>query len=127
MRYLCRTLVLTVTGARVILGGMILGGRPSARSGILWSLLLIAARSGWGQPTATVIDFEGLADGVAIATQYPGMTYSSAVAVKSGISLNEAECPPRSGTNALADAGGPVTVVFSSPATAAGGYFTYRT
>ncbi|MFL6211726.1 MAG: Calx-beta domain-containing protein [Pyrinomonadaceae bacterium] len=48
-------------------------------------------------------------------------------AITAGISLNEFEFPPHSGTNVGFDDGSPITITFPSGASAFGGYFTYRT
>lgn len=75
--------------------------------------------------TPVVIDFEGLPDSTIVTTQYPGLTFTNAIILTSGISLNEFEFPPHSGVNVVSDNGGPITIDFSSPITSFGGYFTY--
>jgi hypothetical protein len=71
------------------------------------------------------IDFEGLPDGAPVTSQYPDLVFSNATVLTSGISLNEFELPPRSGTNVVFDDGGPMTISFASPVISFGGYFTY--
>src|ERR1019366_8377021 len=71
------------------------------------------------------IDFEGLPDSTILTNQYPGVTFSNAVILTAGISLNEFEFPPFSGSNVASDNGGPLSIAFASPATAFGGYFTH--
>ncbi len=71
------------------------------------------------------IDFEGLADGTLITNQYPALTFSNAIVLTAGISLNEFEFPPFSGTNVASDSGGPVGISFMSPLSSFAGYFTY--
>jgi hypothetical protein len=71
------------------------------------------------------ITFEGLADGTPVTTQFAGLLFSNATALTAGISLNEFEFPPRSGSNVVFDDNGPITVDFSSPVVSFGGYFTY--
>src|ERR1017187_5126472 len=71
------------------------------------------------------IDFEGLPDGTILTNQYPGVTFSNAVILTSGVSLNEFEFPPHSGTNVVSDNGGPISISFATPVQSFGGYFTY--
>jgi hypothetical protein len=71
------------------------------------------------------IDFEGLPDSTILTNQYPGVTFSNAVILTAGISLDEFEFPPHSGTNVASDNGGPMSITFSTPVQSFGGYFTY--
>lgn len=75
--------------------------------------------------SATVINFEGLADSTAITNQYAGLTFSNTTVLTAGISLNELEFPPHSGVNAVFDDGGPLSITFLAPALSIGGYFDY--
>jgi hypothetical protein len=77
------------------------------------------------QAVAGTIDFEGLPDSTIVTTQYPGLTFTNAVILTAGISLNEFEFPPHSGTNVVSDNGGFMTIAFSAPVTSVSGYFTY--
>jgi len=74
---------------------------------------------------ATTIDFESLFDGDLVTNQFPGLTFSNATALTAGITLNEFEFPPNSGVNVVADEGGPISIAFTTPATAVSGFFTY--
>jgi hypothetical protein len=74
---------------------------------------------------AATIDFEGLAEGTSVTTQYPGLTFMNATVITAGISLNEFEFPPHSGTNVAFDDGGSIAIVFASPVQSFSGYFTY--
>jgi|SRR3989304_581241 len=76
---------------------------------------------------ALTIDFEGLTDSTPVTTQYSGfgVEFSGATVLTAGISLNEFEFPPYSGTNVVYDESGPIFVTFSTPLLDAGGYFTY--
>ncbi len=76
---------------------------------------------------ALVIDFEGLADLTPVTNQYSslGVDFVGATVLTAGISLNEFEFPPFSGTNVVFDEFGPITVNFSTPMLDVGGYFTY--
>lgn len=76
---------------------------------------------------AGTIDFESLADLEIVATQFPGLTFANATALTAGISLNEFEFPPQSGNTVVTDEGGPLSIVFATPVTSVGGYFTYLT
>lgn len=94
------------------------------------SLLSILALLGLTAPAILVagpitIDFEGLPDGTMLTNQYPGVTFSNAIILTAGISLNEFEFPPRSGTNVASDNGGPMSIIFPSPIQSFSGYFTY--
>jgi hypothetical protein len=88
-------------------------------------LLLAAAAPGTLRADITVLDFEGFPDGTSLTTQYPGITFSNATVLSAGITLNEVELPPYSGTNVVFDDGGPMTISFASPILSFGGYFTY--
>jgi hypothetical protein len=71
------------------------------------------------------LDFEGFSDSTVLSTQYPGLTFTDAIILTAGISLNEFELPPRSGGNVVSDNGGPMTIDFGAPITTFAGYFTY--
>lgn len=75
--------------------------------------------------STVTIDFEGLTDGTILTTQYSGVTFSNAIILTAGISLNEFEFPPHSGTNVVSDNGGPMWISFSTPIKNFSGYFTY--
>src|SRR5437870_13433610 len=72
-----------------------------------------------------VLDFEGLPDGTILTNQYSAATFSNAIILTAGISLNEFEFPPRSGVSVVSDNDGPMSILFSSPIMSFGGYFTY--
>lgn len=91
---------------------------------ILVFAVLLGAVACANAETITV-DFEGLSDSTFVTTQFPGLVFTNATAVSAGISLNEFEFPPRSGSNAVIDDGGPLSIVFASPVQSFGGYFTY--
>jgi hypothetical protein len=98
---------------------------------ILWiTIVLIGScpiqQSLWADPI--VIDFESLSDLEAVASQFPGLTFSNATALVSGSSggsLNEVDFPPFSGITVVSDDGGPLSVSFLSPVLNFGGFFTY--
>jgi len=88
-------------------------------------LLLAVAVPAFLRADVTVLDFEGFPDSTPLTTQYPGVTFSDATVISAGISLNEFELPPHSGTNVVFDDGGPMSISFASPVLSFGGYFTY--
>ncbi|MGI0134777.1 MAG: hypothetical protein ACREBW_07470, partial [Candidatus Micrarchaeaceae archaeon] len=73
----------------------------------------------------TVLNFESLGDGVSVTTQFSGLTFSNTIALTAGISLDEFEFPPHSGSVVVSDDGGPIGITFAAPVTTFGGYFTY--
>lgn len=73
----------------------------------------------------TAIDFEGFPDSTSLTTQYPGLTFANATVISAGISLNEFEFPPHSGSNVAFDDGGPISISFAAPVLNFGGFFTY--
>jgi hypothetical protein len=85
--------------------------------------------SGYANCATITIDFEGLADGTLVGSTYSGegVTFTSATVITAGISLNEADFPPKSGQNVATDDGGPIGVFFSFDATSFSAYFTYAT
>lgn len=74
---------------------------------------------------ALVINFDALSDGAVVTNQFSGLTFSNTTALTAGLSLNELEFPPRSGTNVVLDTGGAISILFGTPETSVGGYFTY--
>lgn len=99
----------------------------------LRDVVLLTAALVMGPPTVNAniiaVDFESFGDGTLITTQIPGLTFSNATVITAGISLNEFEFPPRSGTNVIFDDGGPITISFSAtlPVLSFSAYFTYLT
>jgi hypothetical protein len=73
----------------------------------------------------TSITFDTLNDGDLVTTQYSGVTFSNAQILKSGFSLNDLDFPAHSGSNAITDASGPISIVFSAPVSTFSGYFTH--
>jgi hypothetical protein len=71
------------------------------------------------------INFEGLADGTSITTQYAGLEFSRATVLSAGVSLNEFEFPPNSGINVAFDDGGPMSIKFATPIINFSAFFTY--
>ena len=73
------------------------------------------------------LDFEGLPDSTQLTNQFSslGITFANATVLSAGISLNELQFPPHSGTNVVSDDGSPITLTFSNPVFFLSGYFTY--
>jgi hypothetical protein len=91
-------------------------------------LALLAAGFLWAASASAVpvtIGFEGLPDLTPVTAQYAGLTFSGATAITAGVSLNELEFPPKSGTSVVYDDGGQLSIGFAIPVVSAGGYFTY--
>ena len=75
-----------------------------------------------------VINFEGLADGELVTTQFSGqgVTFSGqTVALQAGVSLNEFVFPPHSGVTLVSSDLGQINVAFSQPQASVGGFFTH--
>jgi hypothetical protein len=70
-------------------------------------------------------NFEGFSDGTTLTNQYAGLLFANTNILTAGLSLNELEFPPHSDANVAADAGGPISIAFSSPILSLSGYFTY--
>ena len=84
-------------------------------------LVLVSAR----HVAASPITFEAFADGDALTNQIAGLTFANTNVLSAGVSLNETEYPPHSGSNVVVDAGGAITVAFATPVAAVSGFFTY--
>lgn len=89
----------------------------------------LVAMAGHASAAPVTIDFEGaaFADGSSVGSSVPGLVFANEQVATAGISLNEIDFPPRSGSNALIDAGGPIRVEFSTGVFSAGAYVTYAT
>jgi len=87
--------------------------------------LLLLAPTAVLKAGSNTIDFEGFPDSTILTTQYPGVLFSNAIILTAGISLNEFEFPPRSGSNVASDNGAPMSIDFSTPVSSFSGYFTY--
>lgn len=74
---------------------------------------------------STTINFESFADGEVLTSQVPGLAFSNAMVLSAGISLNEFEFPPSSGSNVIIAYGGALVIDFSMPVTSILVYATY--
>jgi hypothetical protein len=54
------------------------------------------------------LNFDGFPDSTILTDQYPGVTFTNAIILTAGISVNEFEFPPHSGVNIVSDNGGPI-------------------
>jgi len=94
----------------------------------LLSLPILASLLLYLQPHAragTVLNFEGFPDSSILTNQYSGLTFTNAIILTAGISLNEFEFPPHSGVNVASDNGGPISISFDTTILSFSGYFTY--
>lgn len=74
---------------------------------------------------ATPVDFEGYSDLHPFTNEIAGLTFANASVLTAGISLNEFEYPPRSGTNVVFDDGGSLAIEFAMPVTSILAYLSY--
>jgi len=77
--------------------------------------------------SADIIDFEILNDSNVISNQFSaqGVQFANAVALAAGISLNDAEFPPKSGAIVAAASGAPLEIDFTTPVSSFLAFFTY--
>lgn len=88
-------------------------------------ILLASASAIPGKAQTGQFTFENLADGTTLTNQYSGATFSNAVVLTAGITLDEFEFPPHAGSNVASDSGGPMTISFATPVRGVVGFFTY--
>jgi hypothetical protein len=93
-------------------------------SGVL-ILLFLVGPSALDSGPPVVFGFEGFSDSTLLTTQIPGLNFSNTIVLTAGITLNEFEFPPHSGSNVASDNGGPITINFSPVVFSFDGYFTY--
>lgn len=93
----------------------------------LLAAFTLAALACGASAAPVTITFEGAAfvDGSSAGSSVPGIAFSNDQVVTAGISLNEFDFPPRSGSQALTDAIGPIRVAFATGVFSAGAYITY--
>ena len=89
----------------------------------LLSFAVVAARGDINFETFP--DSTPISDSTSITTQFPGLIFTNTTVISAGISLNEFEFPPHSGTNVAFDDAGPISIAFASPISSFSGYFTY--
>lgn len=98
------------------------GKRLGCCSGIAF---LIGILSSLPARATALTNFEQFTDSEILTTQIPGLTFTNTIILTAGISLDEFEFPPHSGSNVASDNGGLITIEFSSPVFLFNGYFTY--
>lgn len=77
------------------------------------------------QAAPIVQDFESFSSGDSVGGAIAGLTFTNATIGSAGLSLNEIEFPPQSGSNAVIDIGGAITIVFATPVNLVGAFLTY--
>ncbi|HEY6802080.1 MAG TPA: hypothetical protein VI306_00750 [Pyrinomonadaceae bacterium] len=71
------------------------------------------------------MSFDEFSDSTRVTDQYPGIVFEHATTLSSGVSLNEYDAHPRSGSNVIFDDGGPITITFRSMTKSCSAYLTY--
>lgn len=89
----------------------------------LTMFLAFTAASAWADPIT--LNFDSLIDSTKVTSQFTGLTFANATAIKAGVTLNELEFPPKSGSNVLFNDGGAITITFTAPILNFEAYFTY--
>jgi hypothetical protein len=72
-----------------------------------------------------VMNFDDLLDSTRVTNQYPNVLFEHATAISAGVSLNEYNARPHSGSTVIFDDGGPITVTFASPIKSCSAYMAY--
>ena len=101
--------------------------RPFPKRVCLLALLLLAAA---GMRADVFVNFESFSDSEILTNQIPGLQFTNTIVLSSGISLNQFDFPPHSGSNVASDNGGPIEITFDTSVlggevTGFSGYFTY--
>ena len=90
----------------------------------LGCFFLISAGATAGASPIT-INFEQFADGTQITTQYVGLTFTNALELTAGVSLNTADFPPHSGSGVITnDPDQDLSIVFATPQNGISVYYT---
>jgi hypothetical protein len=92
---------------------------------LIRSIAALLATAFCASASSVTLNFEGFPDSTILTNQYPDVIFGNAIVLTAGISLNEFEFPPHSGTNVVSDNGGPMYLTFASPISSFSGYFTY--
>ena len=117
----------SVSGGRHQVEGWTVVGSPNfARLCLALTVAGVCSQTSHAQDTA-LLNFENFPDGTVIAAQYAGVTFTNAIILTAGRSLNEFQYPPHSGANVLTDQTGPITITFALPVTSFKAYFTHTT
>jgi hypothetical protein len=98
------------------------------RTYIAVASVLVAANQSFAlNTTLTTINFDGLPDSTAVGDTYAsaGIHFAHGIALTAGVSLNEIQFPPHSGTGVLADGGSTIVITFDSAASGISAYFAH--
>ncbi len=90
-----------------------------------FGVLLLGAQCAAAAPV--LYDFEAFNDSEALTNQISGLSFGQATVLAAGLSLNEIEFPPHSGSKVVFDDGGPLSISFAAPVFSVGGFFNYLT
>lgn len=91
-----------------------------------WYLICVAMLTmNWAEASIVQVNFDSLNDGETLTNQISGLTFTNSMVLSAGISLNEFEFPPHSGSNVVYDDGGAISIAFADSITAISAYFTY--
>ena len=93
--------------------------------GWYWLSWFVLGGAGAAPLMAQSFNFDGFVDSTVLTTQYSGATFANTIVLGAGITLNEFEFPPHSGSNVASDNGGPISIAFASPVRGIAGHFTY--
>jgi hypothetical protein len=95
------------------------------RAAVVVLALTLSASTAHAIPVS--YDFEAFADLDDLTNQLAplGATFTNALVLTAGVSLNEIDFPPVAGSNVISDASGPMTIHFSRAVTSVSGFFTY--
>jgi hypothetical protein len=93
---------------------------PKLGSLITILTLAVAAHAG-----SIPLNFEGLPDSTIVTSQYTGLIFTNTIILSAGISLNEFEFPPHSGSNVIFDNQGPISITFAAPIVGFSVYVTH--
>lgn len=89
----------------------------------IFAVLVLSLQFG-ATASAGFVDFENFSDGEVPTSEIPGLVFNNATVWTAGISLNDIDFPPHSGSNVVA-ALDSLTVSFDMPINLVGGFFSY--
>lgn len=92
---------------------------------LMLSLVLVLILPMLAFSAPIVLNFDSFSDGDVLSNQILGLTFTNAMILSAGFSLNEVDFPPYSGANVLIDLGGPMRIDFSTLVLSFSGFFTY--
>lgn len=98
--------------------------------GLVRNAVLVAALAFIATPVSAApitLDFEDLVEFTDVADLLDGATFTNAMVLTAGSSVNEFEFPPTSGTNVVYDSASPMRIDFDDAVSSVSAYFTYLT